>query len=300
MAGPSRNNTPEGKNIPIKFSAEEKENLRWTAKLGSQTYGNPVIANGKVFVGTNNGAGYVKRYPASVDLGCLLCFDEKTGKFLWQDSNPKLPQGRVNDWPQQGVCSTPYCEGDRLWYVNNRGEVVCLDANGFYDGKNDGPYTAEPNENKDEADVIWKYDMMAQMGVAQHNMCSCSICCVGDVLFVCTSNGVDFDHINIPSPERTQLFRHGQEHGQGAVDRQVARTQHPARPMVVAGLRRVGRTAAGALRRRRRLAVQLRSGRRRPRSFARAVEVRLQSEDGQILHRRPRDAKSHHRHTGDL
>jgi outer membrane protein assembly factor BamB len=203
----ARNNTPSGKNIPIKFNAEAKENVRWTAKLGSQTYGNPVIANGKVFIGTNNGAGYIKRYPTtSVDLGCLLCFDEKTGKFLWQDSNPKLPQGRVNDWPQQGVCSTPYCEGDRVWYVNNRGEVVCLDANGFYDGKNDGPYTAEDNENKDEADVIWKYDMMARMGVAQHNMCSCSICCVGDVLFVCTSNGVDFDHINIPSPNAPSFF----------------------------------------------------------------------------------------------
>jgi outer membrane protein assembly factor BamB len=202
----ARNNTPEGKDIPIKWDAEKKTNIKWTAKLGSQTYGNPVIANGKVFVGTNNGAGYVKRYPSSVDLGCLLCFDEKTGKFLWQHSNPKLPQGRVNDWPQQGVCSTPYCDGDRLWYVTNRGEVVCLDANGFLDGKNDGPYTAEPNENKDEADVIWRYDMMAQMGVAQHNMCSCSICCVGEVLFVCTSNGVDFDHLNIPAPNAPSFF----------------------------------------------------------------------------------------------
>jgi outer membrane protein assembly factor BamB len=202
----ARNNTPEGKNIPIKWDAEKKTNIKWTAKLGSQTYGNPVVANGKVYVGTNNGNGYIKRYPPSVDLGCLLCFDEKTGKFLWQHSNPKLPQGRVNDWPQQGVCSTPYCDGDRLWYVTNRGEVVCLDANGFYDGKNDGPYTAEPNENKDEADVIWRYDMMAQMGVAQHNMCSCSICCVGDTLFVCTSNGVDFDHLNIPAPNAPSFF----------------------------------------------------------------------------------------------
>src|ERR1700677_2637061 len=29
----ARNNTPQGKNIPIKFSAEPKENVRWTAKL---------------------------------------------------------------------------------------------------------------------------------------------------------------------------------------------------------------------------------------------------------------------------
>jgi outer membrane protein assembly factor BamB len=198
----ARNNTPEGKNIPVVWSSDEKaqKNVRWTAKLGSQTYGNPVVANGKIYVGTNNGAGYVSRYPASVDLGCLVCFEEKTGKFLWQHSSPKLPQGRVNDWPMQGICSTPYCDGDRLWYVTSRGEIVCLDANGFLDGKNDGPYRAEPNENKDEADIVWRYDMMSEMGVSQHNMCSCSITGAGEVIFICTSNGVDDSHVNIPAP----------------------------------------------------------------------------------------------------
>ena len=68
----------------------------------------------------------------------LLCFDIKDGKFLWQHSSEKLPTGRVHDWPLQGVCSTPLVEGNRLWFVTNRGEVRCLDTEGFYDGKNDG------------------------------------------------------------------------------------------------------------------------------------------------------------------
>ena len=34
-----------------------------SSTVGSQTYGNPVIADGRLFVGTNNGAGYLKRYP---------------------------------------------------------------------------------------------------------------------------------------------------------------------------------------------------------------------------------------------
>ncbi|RMG34527.1 MAG: serine/threonine protein kinase [Planctomycetota bacterium] len=194
-----KNNTPAGSNVPTDFSPDGKH-IKWKAALGSQTYGNPVVANGKVYVGTNNGAGYVKRFPPSVDLGCLLCFDEKTGKFLWQHSNPKLPTGRVHDWPLQGVCAAPYVEGDRLWYVSNRGEVVCLDTEGFYDGENDGPYVTEENENKDEADVVWKFDMMGELGVSQHNMCSCSVTCFGDILLVNTSNGVDESHINIPSP----------------------------------------------------------------------------------------------------
>ena len=89
--------------------------------LGSDTYGNVVVANGNLYVGTNNGNAYLKRYPNSEDLGVLLCFRELDGKFLWQYSREKLPGGRVHDWPQQGICSAPVVEGHRLWFVSNRG-----------------------------------------------------------------------------------------------------------------------------------------------------------------------------------
>jgi outer membrane protein assembly factor BamB len=195
-----RNNTPKGENMPEEWDTQSGKNILWSAPLGSQTYGNPVVANGKVYVGTNNHHGYIARFPKSLDMGVLVCIDEKTGKFLWQDSNQKLPTGRVHDWPDQGICATVYADGDRVWYVTNRGEIVCLDAEGFHDGENDGPYKQEDSENKDESDVIWRYDMMGQLGVSQHNMCSCSLLCVDNVLFVCTSNGVDETHVNIPAP----------------------------------------------------------------------------------------------------
>jgi len=185
--------------MPIEFNTKTGMNIRWSMPLGSETYGNPVIANGKVYVGTNNGNGYVKRYPNTVDLGVLLCFDEKDGKMLWQHSSEKLPTGRVHDWPNQGICCAPMIEGDRAWYVTSRGEVACLDVEGFADNENDGPFTKEPNENKDEADVVWKMDMMTLLGVSQHNMCSCSVTAFGDYLFVNTSNGVDDAHITVPA-----------------------------------------------------------------------------------------------------
>ncbi len=208
-----RNNTPEGKNIPVEWNvgefdpktgawqADTAQNIKWVVRVGSQTYGNPVIANGKVYIGTNNGAGYLARYPDKVDLGCLLCFNEADGKFLWQHSSEKLPTGRVHDWPLQGICCAPLVEGERLWFVTSRGEVVCLDTQGFQDGENDGPFQSEPNHNKDEADTIWSLDMMGKLGVSQHNMCSCSVTSVGDLLFVCTSNGVDESHVNLPAPQ---------------------------------------------------------------------------------------------------
>jgi outer membrane protein assembly factor BamB len=196
-----RNNITADTTIPTEFDTAAGTNVKWAAKLGSQTYSSPVIANGKVFVGSNNANGYIKRYPARVDLGVMLCFDAETGKFLWQHSNEKLPTGRVNDWEQLGICSSPYVEGKRLWYVSNRDEIVCLDTEGFLDGENNGPFKEEPNQNKDEADVIWKLDMMGKLGAAPHNACSCSVTAVGNTLFVSTSNGVDEGHKVIAQPD---------------------------------------------------------------------------------------------------
>ena len=209
---PQRNNISPAKNVPTEWTPgefdaktgmwkpETSTNIAWVAELGSQSYGNPVVAGGKAYVGTNNGKGWLKRYPAATDLGCLLAFDIKDGSFLWQDSSEKLPTGRVHDWPLQGICCAPLAEGDRLWYVTSRGEVKCLDTEGFRDGENDGPFTAEKVSANDESDVVWVLDMMKQLGVSQHNMCSCSVTTAGDLLFVNTSNGVDEGHLNLPNP----------------------------------------------------------------------------------------------------
>lgn len=177
------------------------KNIRWVARLGSQTYGAPILAAGKLFCGTNNGAGYLRRYPPKVDLGCLLAFDAHTGRFLWQLGREKLPTGQTHDWPEVGICSNPLVEGDRLWIVTNRGEVLCLDTEGFLDRENDGPYRNEPSEDVQEADIVWVFDMMQQVGSRQHNMASCSVTARDDLLFVCTSNGVDESHEHIPAPE---------------------------------------------------------------------------------------------------
>ncbi len=221
------NNTPTGHNIPTewntgtfdyrtgKWDPSEAKNIKWVARLGSQTYGNAVVANGQIYVGTNNSGGWLERYPSKTDLGCLLCFDVETGDFLWQHSSEKLPSGRVHDWPLQGICCAPLVEGDRLWFVTSRGEVRCLDTAGFRDDENDGPYDQEekllkqskkPYKLEEEADVVWVYDMMAKLGISQHNMCSCSVTMAGDVLLVNTSNGVDVEHNYIPAPQAPSFF----------------------------------------------------------------------------------------------
>ena len=51
---PDRNMVSNMKGLPTEWDVKTKKNVKWVAELGSQSYGNPVVADGKVFVGTNN------------------------------------------------------------------------------------------------------------------------------------------------------------------------------------------------------------------------------------------------------
>ena len=196
-AHPSRNQVSPVTGLPAKWDAKTGMNVKWTAKAGSQSYAGPVVADGKVFIGTNNEA---ERDPAiKGDKGVVMAFDAKTGDFLWQMVTDKLPSGRVNDWPQQGVCSTPFVEGKRLYYTSNQGRIVALDTEGMKDG-NQGIQTEKYKGAKD-GDVIWEYDMIAELDVFPHNLAASSPLVVGDAIFVTTANGVDEGHVNIPSPK---------------------------------------------------------------------------------------------------
>lgn len=199
---PGRNMVSEATVVDLSFEAAETaaegKNILWTATLGSQTYGNPIVAEGKVFVGTNNGGEYREAHKG--DRGCLVCFNEEDGKFLWQLTREKLPQGRVNDWPEQGICSTPCVENGRLYLATNRCELMCIDIEGFHDGENDGPYKDEVDSEELDADIIWSLDMIEELGVFPHNLATSSPVIHGDLIFLLTSNGVDEAHLDVPSP----------------------------------------------------------------------------------------------------
>ncbi len=160
-------------------------NIKWVAELGSKAYGGPIIADGRVFVGTNNMNPRDKQWAKIVmgkpiDLGIIMCFDEATGNFNWQAVHQKLPGGQVIDWPYEGICSSPHVDGDRLYYVSNRCEVVCADVK---TGKE-----------------IWNYDMIAKQKVFPHNISDCSPLLVDGHLWVVTSNGVNEQHLDVPQP----------------------------------------------------------------------------------------------------
>lgn len=197
---------PFERNISSEWNIESgsEKNVKWSTDLGSKAYGGPIVAGGKIFVGTNNKKA---RNPRDVDKtskepldkGIIMCFRESDGKFLWQAVHDKLAAGRVNDWPEEGICSSPTVEGNRLYYVSNRCELICADTEGFLDGKNDGVQDEKYKEPTD-ADIVWRLDMIKDLNVFPHNLADCSPLVIGDMIFVVTSNGVDEGHINIPSP----------------------------------------------------------------------------------------------------
>ena len=134
-----------------------------------------------------------------------MAFRESDGQFMWQMVHDKLAAGRVNDWPYQGVASSPLVEGDRVYYVSNRAELVCLDTQGFRDKENDGSVTDEKLKGETDGDVVWKFDMIEEVGSLPHNLANSSPVSYGDLIFVSTSNGQDESHVNNPSPKAPSI-----------------------------------------------------------------------------------------------
>ena len=184
---PSRNRVSDEKGLPSSFDLKTGHNVKWVAALGSEAYAGPVVAGGKVLVGTNNEA---PRDPkVTGDRGVVMAFAAGDGAFLWQAVHDKLAVGRSQDWPGQGVCSTPAIDGDRAYYLSNRGEIVAVDLEGFRDGENDGPFTKEATAGPGDADQVWKLDLIGELGVVPRFMTASSPLVAGDLVFAGTSNG---------------------------------------------------------------------------------------------------------------
>ncbi len=99
-----------------------KWDVRWTVRLGSLCYGNPTVADGKVFIGTNDRFWSDPRAKRSRG-GLLLCIDDKSGKVLWRLLVPRYKEkifGSGFDDLNVGVCSAATVEGDKAYVVNPR------------------------------------------------------------------------------------------------------------------------------------------------------------------------------------
>ena len=223
--GPQRNMVSAETGIPDSFQPGRKKrdrlgfdpatasNVRFIVRLGSENYAAPVVAGGRVYIGTNDEDLDDPRLRPTRG-GVLMCLDERTGGLLWRLAVPRLEIDRSKvsedfDDMNLGICSTPTVDGDRVYLVTNRCEVVCLDVDGMADG-NDGPFTTEgsffvPDNSTPietgpgDADIVWRFDMLRDLPVFPHDAANCSVLVLGEQLYVGTANGVYDGKVVLPT-----------------------------------------------------------------------------------------------------
>lgn len=226
------------KRLPESFDPKTGRNIKWSAPLGTQTHSTPIVANGRVYIGTNNAEPRDPKHEG--DRGVFLCFDERDGKVLWQLVTPKRDEDPYMDWPETGISSPATVAEDRVYLMDSRGAVVCLDARGLANG-NDGSFTNEaaymtPHQKRAEsprpvagaetrpelqrppddgvlltpgpldADILWTFDLASQVGIWPHDGSHSSILIHGEFLYVNTGTGVDNTHKRVRTPDAPSLI----------------------------------------------------------------------------------------------
>ena len=214
----SRNMASAERGLPDTFDPKTGRNIQWKVALGTETHSTPVVANGRVYIGTNNGEPRDPKHQG--DRGVLMCFNERDGKLLWQLVVPKREEDIYHDWPKCGIASPVTVEGDRVYVVDNRGAVLCLDVQGMANG-NDGPFRDEgayltprgtnaPPKPLEagalDADILWKIDLTESAGIWSHDAAHSSILILGNHLYLNSGTGVDNTHKKIRTPDAPSLL----------------------------------------------------------------------------------------------
>jgi outer membrane protein assembly factor BamB len=167
-------------------------NVRWGCKIANAIYSTPSIAKGRIFLGGKER-----------EEGIFVCLEEATGRLLWKWKAPakKFPKDiegfhiGIHEIPaQMGVCSTAAVDGDRVYFVSHRFEVICLDIRG------------QTGTNAGEPRVIWSFDMQEQAGAFPCDAANGSPLIDGELLYVQTSNGVDRNSFSEPAKEKNRKF----------------------------------------------------------------------------------------------
>ena len=186
----------------------------WEVKLGTRQYSIPTIDRGRVYIGASDAVVSRPGYTPTGG-GVVMCVEQATGKLLWQLASPRYMAGvkppyHFDQW-KCGICSGPVVDGDRVFVIGNRGDILCLDRDGQAGGHagattDELAYMGITNRTPDTAlgptdgRIVWRYDLLKELGVIPHDVCGSTLLMVGELLYACTSNGLDDRHKKVPAP----------------------------------------------------------------------------------------------------
>jgi outer membrane protein assembly factor BamB len=180
------------------FDREElqEKNIHWKAALGYSTRCDPVVAEGLIWVGTNNRQ---PRDPADKQPGAaLMCFRATDGKFLYQHLYRAAPGEGLGPVNFVGHMSSPVVEGDRAWFITGRSEVVCLDIAPLRRGSGD----PRPLWSLDLRKTLGIRPWTSVMGWAKPGALSAPY---QGRIYVLTGNGCDESEDRLPAPDAPNL-----------------------------------------------------------------------------------------------
>ncbi|MCF7673698.1 MAG: PQQ-binding-like beta-propeller repeat protein [Akkermansiaceae bacterium] len=191
----------------------------WEIKTGTHQYSIPTVDRGRILIAAND-AGIKRAGYEATSGGGVMCVAQATGNLIWQLPIPRYMDGvkapyHFDQW-NCGVCSGPVVDGNRVYVVGSRGEILCLDLDGQANG-NDGPCldelaymgitnTPDAKLEPTDGDIVWKFNLIPELGVILHDVCGSTLLLDGDLLYACTSNGIDDRHDQIPKPDAPSLI----------------------------------------------------------------------------------------------
>ena len=79
---------------PTRSTSTTTKNVKWVAKLGSQSYGNPTVADGRVYVGTNNDSPRDPRFKGDRSVRLLPRREDRRAALAAQRPEARHRQGQ--------------------------------------------------------------------------------------------------------------------------------------------------------------------------------------------------------------
>ncbi len=117
--GPGGSGVSGATGLPVTWS--KTENVRWKAALPGRGLSCPVIVGGRVYLTANSGSEQQRLH--------VLCFDEKTGKKLWE--RQAWATGNTGCHPKTCMAApTPVTDGERVYALFATADLFCYDRDG--------------------------------------------------------------------------------------------------------------------------------------------------------------------------
>ena len=177
------------RDLPSSFDPQTGQNVKWSARLGTETHATPIVAGGRVYIGTNNGEPRDPKHQG--DRGVLMCFEEKSGRL-------SLAVGRAQT--RRGHLLRLAPERDMLARLPSKASASISSAT----GAKCSAWSGWPTTPSARASY-WLFDLPTGAGIWSHDAAHSSILIRGNLLYLNTGTGVDNTHKRIRAPDAPSL-----------------------------------------------------------------------------------------------